>query len=338
VRPSSPSTQIRLTSITDDREVQTNDVTFPDFSGYIHTLNAALAPFSYEIRSAHPQSSTAARSPESAIYALVNTVSDPQTQLATARSPDEIAFVKRVLDAMFDTNNTADRELCAVKVKDAVRLAKAPPRPVADGPREAQTPGGGDDEAEGTPARTQRRRQQGPAASSITLDRAERILDELVTERWLEREGGRDGWLALAPRALLELGGWLDETYNASPDDENDDSSTVETWPRIKKCEGCKQIVTVVSFSFRSLPWWQWRGLTNGCRGNGATRGCAFAGGTTTACRPSSAGRRYAGARTARSSGAGRASSERGRGTGHGGPTADAVMQSLAISQTLVRT
>lgn len=247
---SSPFIQLNLTSIPDDREVQTNDVTFPDFSGYIQTLNAALAPFSYEIRSAHPQSSTAARSPETATYALVNAASDPQTQLATARSPDEIAFVKRVLDAIFDANNTVERELCAVKAKDAVRLAKAPPRTATGARRESQTPGGGDGE-EGTPARTQRRQQQQQAAAgSITLDRAERILDELVAERWLEREGGRDGWLALAPRALLELGGWLDETYNAAPDDENDDSSTVEAWPRIKKCEGCKQIVTVVGFFF----------------------------------------------------------------------------------------
>jgi hypothetical protein len=161
---------------------------------------------------------------------------------------------------MFDANNTVERELCAVRAKDAVRLAKVPPRrattAAADDASlvtvviEPPTPGPTTaDGGEGTPQPQPQQTPQAAAASSITLDRAERIIADLVAERWLERDGGRDGgYLLLAPRALLELGGWLAETYNDDDDDAagEDDSSEVQAWPRIKSCEGCKQIVTVV--------------------------------------------------------------------------------------------
>jgi hypothetical protein len=155
-----------------------------------------------------------------------------------------------VLDAMFDANNTPERELCGVGATDAVRLAKAPPRPraaaAAGGATQPQTqvPGDGDDD-DGGPAQTQ---GGGGAASSLTLERAEKVLEDLVDEEWLERGGG--GWLSLAPRAVMELGGWLEEMYNdPAPDDEEEDAATAAgAWRRIKMCEGCKQIVTVVGF------------------------------------------------------------------------------------------
>jgi hypothetical protein len=153
---------------------------------------------------------------------MVNTTSDLQTQLATSYTPDEIAFVKRVLDAMFETNNTQNREVMAVKGLEAMKLAKAP--------RDHES-------AVGATQNT-----QGSAAMGITQDRAEKILDQLVDEDRFEKS--RRGFYSLSPRQLMELRGWLVETYNEEDDE----------WQRIKSCEGCKEIVTVVSFPISAFP------------------------------------------------------------------------------------
>ena len=89
---------------TEGNAVSPDDVTEDDFSSYISAANSAISPFDLEIRSTLTQSTidpdgTQARRPER-IYALVNTTSDPLTQLATIYSADEIAFVKRVLEAL----------------------------------------------------------------------------------------------------------------------------------------------------------------------------------------------------------------------------------------------
>lgn len=158
------------------------------------------------------------------VFALVNTTSDPQTQLATLYTPDEIAFVKRVLDAMFDTNNTYNKEVMAVKGMDALRLAK-PSR-----------------ERESAVGSTQN--MQGTTAVGITQDRAEKLLGELVDEDRFEKS--RAGFYSLSPRQLMELRGWLIETYNEEE----------EEWQRIKSCEGCKEIVTVVCIKLFFLHVW----------------------------------------------------------------------------------
>lgn len=122
--------------------------------------------------------------------------------------------MKRVLDAMFETNNTQSKEVMAVKGMDALRLAK-PPRD-----RES---------AVGSTQNT-----QGTSSTGITQDRAEKLLGELVDEDRFEKS--RAGFYSLSPRQLMELRGWLVETYNEEE----------EEWQRIKSCNGCKEIVTVV--------------------------------------------------------------------------------------------
>ncbi|TID24809.1 DNA repair protein Nse1 [Venturia nashicola] len=202
----------KIMSIHERRSILPNDVTYQDFESYINTINLAAEDYEYEIRSTYPQKANR-RSHDSRLYSLVNTTSDPQTQLATSYTPDEIAFVKRVLDAMFDTNNTQNKEVMAVKGMDALRLAK-PPR-----------------ERESAVGSTQNTQVTNP--TGITQDRAEKLLGELVQEHRFERS--RAGFYSLSPRQLMELRGWLVETYNEEE----------EEWQRIKTCDGCKEIVTV---------------------------------------------------------------------------------------------
>jgi non-structural maintenance of chromosomes element 1 len=223
------------TSSTDNRPVLPNDITYSSFQTTLSTLNAQLSPFAYEIRSLHPQTAPT-RAPEQAVYALVNVTSDPQTALATLYTPDEIAFVRRLLDAIFDTNNTPAREVCAVKGMEAVRLARV--SPTTQTQTQQQRVNGNGDESQSPAA--------GGQAASLTLDRAEKLVDGLVEQEWMDRSAA--GYLTLSTRSLMELGQWLVETYNEPVEMDGGDGSERE-WQRIKMCEGCKQIVTIVSSS-----------------------------------------------------------------------------------------
>lgn len=214
-----------------------NDITLEDFEQYISTINQQIEPYGYEIRSTHAQTSST-RSRMNRIYAFVNSVSDPQTQLATSHTPDEIAYVKRLLDLMFDTKNKQSREVMAVQSMDAIRLHKAPRDSLAatngdtsmvdgdDGPQATQAPA------------------QGGAASSITMGQAEALLESLVQEGWLQTSPAK--FYALTPRALLELGGWLEDTYN-------DPNAEEGEWQPIKNCQACREIITVVSHCMASV-------------------------------------------------------------------------------------
>lgn len=141
---------------------------------YINELNTAISPFDLDIRSTNTQTSQPTR-----LYALVNTTSDAITQLATTHTADEIAFVKRLLDAMFETNNTHRSEVMAVSATAALRLAKA---------------------------------QEGEQVASLTMMQAQRCLGALVEEGWLLCS--RREFYSLSARALMELRGWLEEAYN----------------------------------------------------------------------------------------------------------------------------
>ena len=189
----------------DGRDIQPADITEQDVSTYINVTNAAISPFDLEIRD------TLSQHDRTRIYALVNVSSDSITQLATTHSPDEIAFVKRCLDAMFETNNTHRSEVLAVKSTDALRLAKAPANQTQD------------------PEAT-----QGAQSQSLTMMQAQRMLQAMVDEGWFEVS--KKDFYTLTPRALMELRGWLVETYN----DEDDE--------RIKNCSACKAIITMVLY------------------------------------------------------------------------------------------
>ncbi|THC99171.1 hypothetical protein EYZ11_001346 [Aspergillus tanneri] len=203
--------------------VSPEDVTEEEFSSYISMANTAISPLDLEIRSTLRQlpidpEATEVPAPER-VYALVNTTSDPLTQLATTYSADEIAFVKRVLDAIFDTNNTRRSEAMVVSGMQAIQLAK--------------TSSGDSSRRESNMATEQ---SQGGAAQSLGISQAETVLRQLVEDGWLEKS--RKGFYSLSPRGLMELRGWLVASYN----DENEDDCRFD---KIKFCAACRDIITV---------------------------------------------------------------------------------------------
>ncbi|EGD94270.1 DNA repair protein Nse1 [Trichophyton tonsurans CBS 112818] len=199
-------------TVSEGREILPGDITQTDLNTYIAAINTAISAFDLEIRG------TAHQTQQSRVYALINTTSDPMMQLATTYSADEIAYVKRLLDAMFESNNTSRCEAMVVSSIEAVRLAR-------------------------TGSNLNRRQSEGVpqsgTAQPLSMREAEGMLSRLVAEGWLERS--QAGYYSLSPRALMELRGWLVETYN---EEEDEDGGTHRN-NRIKTCFACKEIITV---------------------------------------------------------------------------------------------
>ncbi|OJD39945.1 dna repair protein nse1 [Diplodia corticola] len=209
------------------RPVAPADVTEADFHGYVSACNAMLSPLDLEIRSARPQTASPHR--QAPVYAVVNVTSDALTQLATTHSADEIAFVKRLLDAVFETHNTRRAEVLALTSMQALNLHKAPARG-----------GGGGESGAGAAAAATAAESQGSSGASLTMAQAQKVLNDLVEEGWFEKSAG--GFYSLSPRALMELRGWLVETYNEPAGADDSDEEGAE---RVKMCEACREIVTV---------------------------------------------------------------------------------------------
>lgn len=186
------------------------------FRTIMHKLREAVAPLDYDLRSTTHQTT---REP---IWALINAHSDPATQLATSRTPDEIAFIKRVLDAMFETYNTQRLEVMAVTAAQARQCARPAKR--------EQNNADGEDDEEEAPRQTQVK-DRGLKHSDI-----EKLLPSMVDEGWFEQSD--EGFYSLSARTLLELKTWLNEAYN-------DPDAGPEAWQRIKFCAACRDIVTV---------------------------------------------------------------------------------------------
>ncbi|CAD6498759.1 BgTH12-04420 [Blumeria graminis f. sp. triticale] len=165
-----------ICSVREQREVTFDDISDECFDKYIRVAADAVSRFDYEIRSTQHQIT------KQKIYAFVNSISDSLTQIATARSPDEILYIKRLMDAIFIMNNTRAKEVMAIKGMQAL----------------------------GTEIR------KGSLEKGLTHSEAEKLLKILENEEWLERS--TDGFYSLAPRALMELRSWLVDTYNEPED------------------------------------------------------------------------------------------------------------------------
>ncbi|KAF6842056.1 RING-like domain-containing protein [Colletotrichum plurivorum] len=196
----------------DGEPVGPGQVTRDDFESYIAGAAEAVSFFDYEIRS------TVHQTTKKRIYALVNTASDPMTQLATTYNAEQISFTKRLLDAMFETYNSPRMEIMAITEMQAIKLAR-PPRQ------------NNNEDEDGAPAQTQSAADKGLKHSEV-----EDMLANLVNQGWLEKS--RDGFYTLSPRSLLELRAMLIESYN-------DPEAAAEEWQRIKFCEACKEPVTI---------------------------------------------------------------------------------------------
>ena len=122
---------------------------------------------------------------------------------------------------MFETYNTQRHEVMAITSMQAIKLAKAP----TENRRQAQ---------DGTET-------QGSAGQGLTMGEAEKMMKTLVEEGWFDKS--QKGYYSLSPRALMELRGWLWETYNDVDEDEDDEGVS----KKIKQCFACKEIITTVS-------------------------------------------------------------------------------------------
>ncbi|KAL2264358.1 hypothetical protein VTK26DRAFT_5784 [Humicola hyalothermophila] len=194
-------------------------ITMTEFENFVRTAREAVEPLDFDIRNTRDQ----VRGGGPRVWAFVNAHSDPATQMSTTRSAEEVAYIKRLLDAMFETYNTPRMEVMAVDEGQALRVSR-PARP-----RESGVAGNDEAEGDGDAATASQAANRGLKHSEVLS-----LLSSLVAEGWLEKS--RDGFYSLTPRSLMELWGWLVATYN-DPDSDTE-------WQRIKFCEACKEIVT----------------------------------------------------------------------------------------------
>ena len=203
----------------EEDEVRADQIDEDIFRDYLRAASAAASFFDYEIRT------TVHQLTRKRVYAIVNTASDPQTQFATFYSPDELSFIKRVLDAMFDKFNTPRMEVMAITQMQAIKLARPPPPP------QTQADDDDDDNDDNDEATQTTNKDKGLKHSEV-----EEVLANLVDGGWFEKS--RHNFYSLTSRGLLELRPWLTETFN-DPDAEADD------WQRIKLCEACRELLTI---------------------------------------------------------------------------------------------
>ncbi|KAK8090878.1 Non-structural maintenance of chromosomes element 1-like protein [Apiospora phragmitis] len=206
-----------ILTIQEGEPVETVQITQEIFDSYLSAAQEALSSLDYDIRSTMHQVA------KKRIWAIVNTTSDAMTQLATLHSAEEIAFVKRVLDAMFDKYNSPRLEAMFLDSMQFHQCCRAPAAAQAADAVE-------EDGEEGQPP------QPSQQLRGLKSSEAEAMMQSMVDEGWFERSV--EGCYSLSPRALMELHSWLIETYN-------DPGAEPGDWQRIKFCEACKDIVTV---------------------------------------------------------------------------------------------
>ncbi|KLU86130.1 hypothetical protein MAPG_05149 [Magnaporthiopsis poae ATCC 64411] len=200
--------------------IATEELLAEDVEKFVRLAREAVSPLDFDIRKLLHQKT------KEPVWAFVNVTSDPSTQLATTHTADEISFVKRLLDAIFDTYNKPRLELMCLTEDQALKLSRPSP------PRNGRISLGTDNNNNGEASASQ------AAATDKALKHSEvlALLASLVAEGWLEKS--RAGFYSLTPRALMELWAWMNESYN-------DPDAEAHEWQRIKYCEACKDVLTV---------------------------------------------------------------------------------------------
>jgi hypothetical protein len=205
-----------IKSAADASYVDPRAITMGELENFVRTAREAVEPLDFDIRNTRDQVNGGER-----VWVFVNAHSDPATQMSTTRSAEEVAYIKRLLDAMFEQYNTPRLEVMAVDEGQALRVSR-PPRSRESNVNE------NDDNDEEQPT-TATAADRGLKHSEVLS-----LLSSLIAEGWLQKS--RDGFYSLTPRSLTELWSWLVATYN-------DPDSDAE-WQHIKFCEACKEIVT----------------------------------------------------------------------------------------------
>ena len=78
------------------------------------------------------------------------------------------------------------------------------------------------------------------SSQGLSMRDAETMMARLVEEGWFDKSA--KGFYSLSPRGLMELKGWLVETYNDPADEDGDEPRR----DKIKFCKACRDIITVV--------------------------------------------------------------------------------------------
>ncbi|EHA54571.1 hypothetical protein MGG_01429 [Pyricularia oryzae 70-15] len=192
--------------------INMDEIEIEDLEAVLSMIREAISPLDYDIKKHRHQTT------KEEVWAFININSDLSTQLATTHTADEMSFIKRLLDAIFDTYNKPRIELMCITADQARKLS----RPT----RNRESLGvNGDSGA-----------SQSATDKGLKHSEVDALMASLTEEGWLEKSAA--GFYSLAPRALLELWSWMVESYN-DPDAEQGE------WQRIKHCEACKDVVTV---------------------------------------------------------------------------------------------
>ena len=227
----------------DVEPVGPEDISEQIFNSFTAAAAETVAKYDFQIRSTVHQISG------ERVWAIVNTTSD-FTQDATQHTPEEMAFIKRVLEAMFDSYNTPRAEVMAITSMQALKLAR--PRPQQQQQQQPQQPqqpqqngasvnpssddGDGENTAMVNDDTILNATTQTTAADKgLKLNEAEAVLGSLVSGGWFELSPA--AYYSLTPRALMELRAWLLATFN-------DPDVPAGEWQRIKSCEACRDIIT----------------------------------------------------------------------------------------------
>ncbi|KAL1888335.1 hypothetical protein Sste5346_009615 [Sporothrix stenoceras] len=209
-----------------------DEVTFAMLRQYINQAKSALMPLDFDIRSATNERAVSDgggyNSNDHRVWVLVSTDNDPKSHLAVLFTPRKLAFIYRLLDALFDTYNTPRIEALCLTEQQALKLSR-PPRTTARQSVGADAEGAGAGAAGADAAN----RDKG-LKHSVVLS----LLASLVRQGWLSKSA--QGFYALTTRALLELEPFLVDQYNEEPAG----TTTATSWQRIKYCAACRELIT----------------------------------------------------------------------------------------------
>lgn len=98
---------------------------------------------------------------------------------------------------------------------------------------------------------------QHSTGAGLTKAQGEAVLQQFVDESWLQQSS--KGFYSPTARTLMELQGYLQETYNDEDEDEEGESNNGGSAAKvIKSCHACREFLTVVrAFYIPAMCMWE---------------------------------------------------------------------------------